>query len=458
MRLTSGRAGSYGARFRVGRRLGPVIELDYRDVADHRETLAWCRALAERTRLQIRELASGRCDGREVGLADGHVEVGTPTSARREAERQPRRGEPRSAAGLWAAALAGLDLRRRCERFPRARPRQHHAAHHPVEPPDRRLQVSPRPRALPDGAGDGAGRARRRSRVHRPRRAADAAERAPRRHGDAVRHRHADALRDGLRGSRAGDAGHRAMPSLAWKVGMAVTIAIGVAKTALAFAGDWTRRDGSPRRAAGIDRRRLDPADRLSAGPQGAARSAGGTRGAERAPARPARRRARAARHPGGVSRRSAPGAIVAWLAALAGSVHRLGARHGYRRGRSRCPVRPWPGSRTGRRRCPTCRSRCPSRWSPRSAASTTPRAPRRRRRVPDARHPAHGGARHGAGRRVRRRGPEHALHRPSRVQGDGGARRLHPGHRAGDRRGRRGGHPLVARRRSCPRRRWPPS
>jgi len=29
---------------------------------------------------------------------------------------------------------------------------------------------------------------------------------------------------------------------LAWKVGMAVTIAIGVAKTALAFAGDWTRR------------------------------------------------------------------------------------------------------------------------------------------------------------------------------------------------------------------------
>ena len=35
---------SYGVRFRVGRRLGPVTELDYRDVADHRETLAWCRA------------------------------------------------------------------------------------------------------------------------------------------------------------------------------------------------------------------------------------------------------------------------------------------------------------------------------------------------------------------------------------------------------------------------------
>ncbi len=31
-------------------------------------------------------------------------------------------------------------------------------------------------------------------------------------------------------------------PELAWKVGMGVTIAIGLAKTALAFAGDWTRR------------------------------------------------------------------------------------------------------------------------------------------------------------------------------------------------------------------------
>src|SRR6266700_4244255 len=31
-------------------------------------------------------------------------------------------------------------------------------------------------------------------------------------------------------------------PVLAWKVGMATTIAIGIAKTILAFAGDWTRR------------------------------------------------------------------------------------------------------------------------------------------------------------------------------------------------------------------------
>jgi hypothetical protein len=49
---------SYGVRFRVGRRLGPVIELDYRDVADHREELAWCRALADRARRQVRELGS----------------------------------------------------------------------------------------------------------------------------------------------------------------------------------------------------------------------------------------------------------------------------------------------------------------------------------------------------------------------------------------------------------------
>ena len=48
---------SYGVRFRLGRRLGSVIEIDYRDVADHRETLAWCRTLADRARRQVRELA-----------------------------------------------------------------------------------------------------------------------------------------------------------------------------------------------------------------------------------------------------------------------------------------------------------------------------------------------------------------------------------------------------------------
>jgi hypothetical protein len=48
---------SYGVRLRVGRRLGPVIEFDYREVAENRGVLAWCRSLAERTRAQVRELA-----------------------------------------------------------------------------------------------------------------------------------------------------------------------------------------------------------------------------------------------------------------------------------------------------------------------------------------------------------------------------------------------------------------
>ena len=46
---------SYGARLRFGRRVSPVMEFDYREVADNRGNLAWCTALAERTR----ELARG---------------------------------------------------------------------------------------------------------------------------------------------------------------------------------------------------------------------------------------------------------------------------------------------------------------------------------------------------------------------------------------------------------------
>jgi hypothetical protein len=49
---------TYGVRPRVGRRLGPVIEFDYREVAQSREKLAWCRALAERIRREVRELTS----------------------------------------------------------------------------------------------------------------------------------------------------------------------------------------------------------------------------------------------------------------------------------------------------------------------------------------------------------------------------------------------------------------
>jgi hypothetical protein len=59
---------SYGVRLRVGRRLGPVIEFDYREVAGNRGVLAWCRSLAEHTRAQVRELA------RPAGAAAGKPE------------------------------------------------------------------------------------------------------------------------------------------------------------------------------------------------------------------------------------------------------------------------------------------------------------------------------------------------------------------------------------------------
>jgi hypothetical protein len=48
---------SYGVRLRLGARVGPVREFEYREVADRRATLAWCRDLAGRVRSQVRELA-----------------------------------------------------------------------------------------------------------------------------------------------------------------------------------------------------------------------------------------------------------------------------------------------------------------------------------------------------------------------------------------------------------------
>jgi len=49
---------SYGVRLVLDGRTSDVIELDYKDVADHRGALAWCAALAERIREQARALAS----------------------------------------------------------------------------------------------------------------------------------------------------------------------------------------------------------------------------------------------------------------------------------------------------------------------------------------------------------------------------------------------------------------
>ena len=54
---------SYGARLRFGRHFGPAFELDFREVADNRGSLAWCTRLAERTRKLAREVA-------DQGVAD----------------------------------------------------------------------------------------------------------------------------------------------------------------------------------------------------------------------------------------------------------------------------------------------------------------------------------------------------------------------------------------------------
>jgi hypothetical protein len=57
---------SYAARLRRGERLSAPMEFDYKDVADNRGALAWCAALAQRTREQARELlaATGLDDAR----------------------------------------------------------------------------------------------------------------------------------------------------------------------------------------------------------------------------------------------------------------------------------------------------------------------------------------------------------------------------------------------------------
>lgn len=61
-----GREGlSYAARLRLGEQLSPPVELDYKEVADNRGGLAWCTALAQRTREQARALLAGTTrDGR----------------------------------------------------------------------------------------------------------------------------------------------------------------------------------------------------------------------------------------------------------------------------------------------------------------------------------------------------------------------------------------------------------
>ena len=56
---------SFGARLRLGARVSAVVEFDFSDVAANRGSLAWCTALAERTKRLARELvAQGAADAR----------------------------------------------------------------------------------------------------------------------------------------------------------------------------------------------------------------------------------------------------------------------------------------------------------------------------------------------------------------------------------------------------------
>jgi hypothetical protein len=47
---------SYGARLRLSDRVSDLIELDFKEVAEQRGTLAWCARLANRTRDMARLL------------------------------------------------------------------------------------------------------------------------------------------------------------------------------------------------------------------------------------------------------------------------------------------------------------------------------------------------------------------------------------------------------------------
>jgi hypothetical protein len=55
-----GREGrSYGARLRLGNRVSAPLEFVFTEVAAGRGTLAWCQALADRTRAVVRDLTGG---------------------------------------------------------------------------------------------------------------------------------------------------------------------------------------------------------------------------------------------------------------------------------------------------------------------------------------------------------------------------------------------------------------
>jgi hypothetical protein len=58
---------SYGAQVRLGDRQAAVWEFEYKDVADNRGRLDWCRQMAEQTRARVRELIGEVGPGRPAG-------------------------------------------------------------------------------------------------------------------------------------------------------------------------------------------------------------------------------------------------------------------------------------------------------------------------------------------------------------------------------------------------------
>jgi len=51
---------TYGARLEFDGRVTPTVEFDFKEVADNRGRLVWCRDLAERTRRLAAELIATR--------------------------------------------------------------------------------------------------------------------------------------------------------------------------------------------------------------------------------------------------------------------------------------------------------------------------------------------------------------------------------------------------------------
>ena len=278
--------------------------------------------------------------------------------------------------------------------------------------------------------GTAAGVLRRRPRVYMARASAHAANRPRRRDRHAVRHRHAVAVRHGVRRAGPRASWSPATRSCAWKIGMGVTVAMGVFKLALAVRGRLGRGAWCPRAAllgsiAGVAILLIAflPALKVFGDPLVGLISLTVvlvTLVGRRAPAAVACRVR---------SRRCWPARSMFWGRAAA----RRGGEAdvpGRAAGRACVSAAAVADARVDRR------ARRPGPLSGAGLAVRAGHGDRRhrqyrvggggRRRVPRARHSSHGGARHHGGGLLRRCGAEHAVHRASGLQGHGRARRLH--------------------------------